>query len=69
MADRAFIETTKITSKGQATIPKTVREIIGVEPGDKISFLVYNDTVQIVNANEFTKTHLPDNDEARQGLM
>lgn len=59
MADHAFIETTKITSKGQATIPKTVREIIGVEPGDKISFVVCNDTVQIVNASEFTKTHLP----------
>lgn len=62
MEDRAFIETTKITSKGQATIPKTVREIIGVEPGDKISFVVYNDTVQVVNANEFTKAHLPGKD-------
>lgn len=62
MEDRAFIETTKITSKGQATIPKTVREIIGVEPGDKISFVVYNDTVQVVNANEFTKAHLPSKD-------
>lgn len=59
MTDHAFIETTKITSKGQATIPKTVRKIIGVEPGDKISFVVCNDTVQIVNASEFTKTHLP----------
>lgn len=62
MEGHAFIETTKITSKGQATIPKTVREIIGVEPGDKISFIVYNDTVQVVNANEFTKAHLPSND-------
>ena len=62
MEDRAFIETTKITSKGQATIPKTVREIIGVEPGDKISFVVYNDTIQVVNANEFTKAHLPGKD-------
>lgn len=62
MEDSAFIETTKITSKGQATIPKTVREIIGVEPGDKISFVVYNDTVQVVNANEFTKAHLPGKD-------
>ena len=48
----SFIETTKITSKGQATIPKSVREIIGVKPGDKISFVVCNGIVQIVNANE-----------------
>lgn len=53
MSDHAFIETTKMTSKGQATIPKSVREIIRVEPGDKISFVVRNNTVQIVNANDF----------------
>lgn len=55
MTDQAFVETTKITSKGQATIPKAVREIIRVKPGDKISFVVCNDTVQIVNASEFAK--------------
>lgn len=56
MTGHAFVETTKITSKGQATIPKSVREIIGVEPGDKISFVVCNGSVQIVNANEFALT-------------
>lgn len=58
MTDHAFIETTRITSKGQATIPKAVREIIGVGPGDKVSFVVCNDTVQIVNASEFAKGSL-----------
>ena len=53
MVDRAFVETTKITSKGQATIPKAVREVIHVEPGDKITFVVCGDTVQIVNACDF----------------
>ena len=53
MVDRAFVETTKITSKGQATIPKAVREVIHVEPGDKITFVVCGDTVQIVNARDF----------------
>lgn len=52
MSDHAFVETTRMTSKGQATIPKSVREIIGVEPGDKISFVVRNDTVQIVNTSD-----------------
>lgn len=53
MSEVAFVETTKLTSKGQATVPKSVREIIGVEPGDKISFVVCNDMVKIVNANKF----------------
>lgn len=62
MSDQAFVETTKITSKGQATIPKSVREIIGVEPGDKISFVVRNDTVQIVGASDFA-LHTKENDK------
>lgn len=53
MSEVAFVETTKLTSKGQATIPKSVREIIGVEPGEKISFVVCNDSVQIVSASKF----------------
>jgi len=28
-----------ITSKGQITIPKKIRTTLGLEPGDKISFL------------------------------
>lgn len=55
MSDSAFVETTKITSKGQATIPKSVREIIGVEPGDKISFVVCDESVQVVSANKFAQ--------------
>ena len=28
----------KITSKGQVTIPKEIREKVGLEPGDEVSF-------------------------------
>lgn len=56
MSGDAFIATTKLTSKGQATIPKSIREIIGVGPGDKISFVVCNGTVQLVNAKSFAVT-------------
>jgi AbrB family looped-hinge helix DNA binding protein len=38
-----------ITSKGQATIPKAVRDALGVAPGDQIKFLLdANDKVVIV---------------------
>ena len=30
---------TKITSKGQVTIPKDVRERLGLRPGDEIEFI------------------------------
>ena len=35
----------KITSKGQITIPKAVRESLGVHAGDRIHFLVREDGV------------------------
>jgi AbrB family looped-hinge helix DNA binding protein len=33
----------KVTSKGQVTIPKKVRERLGVEPGDHLRFVVRED--------------------------
>jgi len=32
----------KITSKGQITIPQTVRQRLGVKPGDKVEFIEIN---------------------------
>jgi antitoxin PrlF len=32
-----------ITSKGQATIPKSIREHLGLEPGDRVKFFVHPD--------------------------
>jgi len=34
-----------VTSKGQVTIPKEIREILGVIEGDKVIFLVEGDRV------------------------
>ncbi|HLC70601.1 MAG TPA: AbrB/MazE/SpoVT family DNA-binding domain-containing protein [Candidatus Nanoarchaeia archaeon] len=38
---------TTLTQKGQATIPKNVREILGIHPGDEIEFEVEEDIVTI----------------------
>ena len=35
--------TTTITSKGQITIPKNVREKLNLETGDKLEFLLHDD--------------------------
>lgn len=29
---------TTVTTKGQVTIPKAVRDVLGIEPGSKVSF-------------------------------
>lgn len=39
-----------LTSKGQVTIPKDVREALGLEPGDRLSFEVREDGIVEVRA-------------------
>ena len=46
----AFIDTAKVMSKGQVTIPKDVRTVLGVSNGDRVSFIVEGNTVRIVNS-------------------
>ena len=33
----------KVTAKGQITIPKQIRDILGVMAGDRVSFIVHDD--------------------------
>ncbi|MEM8821344.1 MAG: AbrB/MazE/SpoVT family DNA-binding domain-containing protein [Pseudomonadota bacterium] len=37
-----------VTSKGQTTLPKDVREHLGLKPGDKVRYLVIGDEVRLV---------------------
>lgn len=50
MIARAFVDNAKVMAKGQITIPKDVREALGVSSGDRVSFIVEGNTVRIVNA-------------------
>lgn len=43
----AFTEVAKLTSKGQVTIPKTVRQTLGLDDGGKIAFEVSGSSVMI----------------------
>jgi AbrB family looped-hinge helix DNA binding protein len=42
----------KITSKGQVTIPKKVRESLGLEPGDFITYEIADDNSVILRRVE-----------------
>ena len=37
-----------ITSKGQTTLPKPVREALGVRPGDRVRYIILGDEVRII---------------------
>ncbi len=38
----------KITAKGQTTLPKAVREALGVKPGDRVRYVIRDGQVRIV---------------------
>ena len=50
MAMQIFVDSAKVMGKGQITIPKDVREVLGVSNGDKVTFIVEGETVRVVNA-------------------
>lgn len=50
MAVNTFIDNAKVMAKGQITIPKDVREVLGVANGDRVSFIVEGSSVRIVNS-------------------
>ena len=50
MAMQIFVDSAKVMAKGQVTIPKDVREVLGVSNGDKVTFIVEGETVRVVNA-------------------
>ena len=49
MATNAFVDNAKVMAKGQITIPKDVRDVLGVSNGDRVTFIVEGNTVRMVN--------------------
>lgn len=45
-----FVDNAKVMSKGQITIPKDIREVLGVTNGDRVTFIVEGNTVRIINS-------------------
>lgn len=53
-----FMDTTKVMSKGQVTIPKRIRELLDLQNGDYVTFVVNNDKVQIQNSKIFIEENI-----------
>ena len=43
----------KVTSKGQVTVPKAVRDALGIEDGDEVVFRVENDRAVLAKVPHF----------------
>ncbi|MBQ9661970.1 MAG: AbrB/MazE/SpoVT family DNA-binding domain-containing protein [Oscillospiraceae bacterium] len=50
MANTAFVNDARVMAKGQVTIPKNVRTALGVESGDRVTFIVDGNNVRVVNS-------------------
>ena len=50
MSEAAFVNDARVMSKGQVTIPKNVRTALGINTGDRVTFIVEGNTVRVVNS-------------------
>ena len=59
------MDTAKVMSKGQVTIPKRIRDLLNLENGDYVTFIVDEWRIQIVNS----KTFIEDNIQSRKQII
>ena len=50
MSEAASINDARVMAKGQVTIPKNIRSILGISTGDRVTFVVEDGTVRVVNS-------------------
>jgi len=58
---------TTLTSKGQVTIPKQIRDALNLEPGCAVDFAVNREGELVIQKAERPAGHLPDRFEAARG--
>lgn len=59
----------KVSSKGQITLPKRVREALGVGPGDQVRFLILGDQVRIVKPVDLMSLYGKFKDQLKPGQV
>lgn len=51
MSEAVLVNDARVMAKGQVTIPKNIRNVLGVNTGDRVTFVVENGTVRVVNSD------------------
>ena len=72
MAASAFVNDARVMAKGQVTIPKNVRAVLGVETGDRVTFIVDGNNVRVVNSAVYALMRLQsqmDGEAEKAGLL
>lgn len=54
MGEAVFVDDARVMSKGQVTIPKKVRLALGIDVGDRVTFVVDGGQVRVVNSAIYT---------------
>ncbi len=47
----SYIEQAKVMSKGQITLPQEIRKLLGLNVGDRVSFIVNGNQVILANSS------------------
>ena len=50
MSQVAFVNDARVMAKGQVTIPKNVRAALGISTGDRVTFIVEDTGIRVVNS-------------------
>ena len=59
-APDTFIDNAKVMAKGQVTIPKDVRNVLGLDNGSRVTFIVEKGSVRMVNSAVYAMQMLRD---------
>lgn len=50
MTESGLVNDARVMSKGQVTIPKNIRAALGITTGDRVTFIVENGSVRVMNS-------------------
>ena len=50
MSEATIVNDARVMATGQVTIPKNIRNILGITTGDRVTFVVEDGNVRVVNS-------------------
>lgn len=57
MIGGAAVHESKISKRGQTTLPKAVREALGLQPGDRVRYFIHDGDVKILPVRPVTQLY------------